>query len=118
MSKNEQKSLIETFKSYPFTFLELSIDVIETDPNQPRKAFGLRAGGDHNRLLKSIRHYGIEEPIKVSEIAAERYIIMDGHRRFTCAKELGFKIVPCWILQYLGRKIAGRTCKRIVYHFV
>ena len=97
MSKNEQKTLIETFKSYPFKFVELSVDVIETDKNQPRKAFGLRAGGDHNRLLNSIRYYGIEEPIKVSEIAAERYIIMDGHRRFACAKELGFKTVPCRI---------------------
>jgi len=97
MSKNEQKSLIETFKSYPFTFLELSIDVIETDKNQPRKVFELRNGGDHSRLLKSIQHYGIEEPIKVSEIDTERYIIMDGHRRFACAKELGFKIVPCRI---------------------
>ncbi len=95
MSKSEQKSLIETFKAYPFKFSELPIDVIETDKNQPRKAFGLRAGGDHNRLLKSIRHYGIEEPIKVSEIAEGRYIIMDGHRRFACAKELEFKKVPC-----------------------
>ena len=32
MSKNDQKTLIDAFKSYPFRFLELSIDVIETDP--------------------------------------------------------------------------------------
>ena len=95
MSKNEQKSLIYTFKSYPFKFVELSLDLIETDPNQPRKLFELRNGGDHTRLLKSIQHYGLEEPIKVSEIAAERYMIMDGHRRFACAKELEFKTVPC-----------------------
>ena len=83
------------FKSYPFEFSELSIDVIETDQNQPRKLFELRNGGDHSRLLKSIQYYGIEEPIKVSEIDENRYIIMDGHRRFNCAKELGFKTVPC-----------------------
>ena len=97
MSKNDQKTLIETFKSYPFTFLELPIDVIETDPNQPRKVFELRNGGDHTRLLKSIQHYGIEEPIKVSEIEDGRYIIMDGHRRFHCARELKFEKVPCRI---------------------
>lgn len=95
MSENDHKSLIDTFKPYPFKFLELPIDVIETDKNQPRKAFGLRAGGDHNRLLKSIRYYGIEEPVKVSEIEEGRYVIMDGHRRFACAKELEFKKVPC-----------------------
>jgi len=95
MNKNEQKSLIDTFKSYPFKFLELPLDLIETDPNQPRKVFDLRNGGDHSRLLKSVQHYGIEEPIKVSEIASERYLIMDGHRRFDCAKELELKTVPC-----------------------
>ena len=95
MSKNDQKSLIDTFKSYPFKFVELSLDVIETDQNQPRKLFELRNGGDHTRLLKSIQHYGLEEPIKVSKIAEERYIIIDGHRRFACTKELGFKKVPC-----------------------
>jgi ParB/RepB/Spo0J family partition protein len=97
MSKNDQKSIIDTFKSYPFTFLELPVDVIETDPEQPRKLFELRNGGDHARLLKSIQYYGIEEPIKVSEIETGRYIIMDGHRRFACVKELGFTKVPCRI---------------------
>ena len=97
MSKNEQTSLIDTFKSYPFKFVELSLDVIETDQNQPRKLFELQNGGDHTRLLKSIQYYGIEEPIKVSEIDTERYVIMDGHRRFACVKELGFKTIPCRI---------------------
>ena len=93
----ESKNLIYTFKSYPLTFMELPVDVVETDPNQPRKIFELRGGGDHSHLLKSIKRYGIEEPIKVSELTPERYIIMDGHRRFACAKELGFKTVPCRI---------------------
>lgn len=95
MSKSEQKKLIDTFKSYPFRFEELAVGVIETDQHQPRKLFELRNGGDHTRLLKSIQHYGIEDPIKVSEVAEGRYIIMDGHRRFACAKELGFTTVPC-----------------------
>jgi hypothetical protein len=51
MSKNEQKSLIDTFKSYSFNFEELSLEVIETDPNQPRKLFELRNGGDHIRSI-------------------------------------------------------------------
>ena len=97
MYKDEQKSLIDTFKSYPFKFKELSLGLIETDQNQPRKLFELRNGGDHSRLLKSIQHYGIEEPIKVCEITPERYIIMDGHRRFACARELGFETLPCRI---------------------
>jgi ParB/RepB/Spo0J family partition protein len=97
MNQNDKKTLVETFKSYPFKFDELSLDVIETDPNQPRKLFEMRNGGDHTRLLKSIQHYGIEEPIKVSEIETGRYIIMDGHRRYECAKELGLNTISCRI---------------------
>ena len=97
MSKNEHKSLIDTFKPYPIKFEEISLNAIETDQNQPRKLFELRNGGDHTRLLKSIQKFGIEEPIKVSEVEEGRYIIMDGHRRFACVKELGFKTIPCRI---------------------
>ncbi|MGA9211483.1 ParB/RepB/Spo0J family partition protein [Kaistella sp.] len=75
--------------------MELPPDDIEEDQNQPRKAFGLLKGGDHNRLLKSIQHYGIEELIKVCQIEEGRYIIMDGNRRFKCAKELKFEKIPC-----------------------
>lgn len=95
MSENIKKSLIDSFKPRPFNFMELPLDVVEGDPNQPRKAFGLGAGGDYNRLMKSILHYGIEDPIKVSEIEEGRYLIMDGHRRFACAKELKLEKVPC-----------------------
>lgn len=97
MSENIKKSLIDSFKPRPFNFMELPLDVVEGDPNQPRKAFGLGAGGDYNRLMKSILHYGIEDPIKVSEIEEGRYLIMDGHRRFACAKELKLEKVPCRI---------------------
>ncbi|MDC8105492.1 ParB/RepB/Spo0J family partition protein [Chryseobacterium sp. B21-037] len=95
MSENNVKSLIDSFKPRPFIYMELPLEVIEGDPNQPRKAFGLGVGGDYDRLLKSIRHYGIEDPIKVSEVEEGRFLIMDGHRRFGCAKELKLKTVPC-----------------------
>ncbi|HAT3994327.1 hypothetical protein CMT90_11790 [Elizabethkingia anophelis] len=98
MSEESKKKLIEGFKPYSFVFLELPVEVVELDPNQPRKAFGHSAYvGDYGRLLNSIAHYGIEDPIKVCEMTEGRYIIMDGHRRFTCAKELKFKTVPCRI---------------------
>jgi len=93
MSKNGKKILYTHLSLIRFE--ELPLDLIETDPNQPRKVFELRNGGDHTRLLKSIQYYGIEEPVKVSEISAGRYIIMDGHRRFACVKELGLKTIPC-----------------------
>lgn len=81
------------FKQYPAVFKELSIRDIESDPNQPRKGLGLR--GEQNRLYKSIKCYGIEDPLKVCEVEEGRFKIMDGHRRFSCAKKIGLKEVPC-----------------------
>jgi ParB/RepB/Spo0J family partition protein len=82
-------------RKYDFTFKELPIGVVERDFNQPRKDFG--TDGEKNRLLNSIKTYGIEEPLKVSEIEDDRYIIIDGHRRYICAQAIGMKAVPCRI---------------------
>ena len=81
-------------------FKELPIELVERDMHQPRKEFGTGkdgSDGDENRLRNSIKQYGIEEPIKVSEISENRYIIIDGHRRYICAQALGMKQVPCRI---------------------
>ncbi len=78
-----------------FTFMELPISQVARDPNQPRKDFG--AEGEKNKLKLSIKNYGIEEPIKVSEVSPKRYIIIDGHRRYICAQKLNMKYVPCRI---------------------
>lgn len=88
-------------QSYKFVFRELPIEQVERDPKQPRKDFGTE--GDENRLLTSIRDYGIEEPIKVSEVEEDRYIIIDGHRRYICSQKIGMKTVPCRIYPKLGQ---------------
>ncbi len=80
-------------KQYKPVFKEIPVEKIARDQNQPRKSFG--TGGDENRLLTSIKDYGIEEPIKVTEIESERYVIIDGHRRYICAQKLGLHVVPC-----------------------
>lgn len=78
---------------HKFMFVELPIDKVEQDPNQPRKDFGVE--GEMNKLKLSIKNYGIEEPIKVSEVSPKRYIIIDGHRRYKCAQKLEMKLIPC-----------------------
>lgn len=75
--------------------MELPMSQVERDPKQPRKYFG--AEGEKNKLKNSIKKYGIEEPLKVSEISDRRYIIIDGHRRYICAQSIGMKHVPCRI---------------------
>lgn len=94
-TKNIKEKETKAFIQHPPKFKELTLQEIEGDPSQPRKGLGLR--GEQNRLLKSIKFYGIEDPIKVCEVEKGRFKIMDGHRRFSCAKKLELEKVPCRI---------------------
>jgi ParB/RepB/Spo0J family partition protein len=76
-------------------FKELPLTQIEQDQDQPRKDFS--TDGDENRLFTSIRDLGIQQPIAVSQVGVNRYIILDGHRRCICAQRAGLKTVPCLI---------------------
>jgi|SRR5579872_2605422 len=84
-------------ENYKIIFKELPIDQVEQDSEQPRKNFRSESEQSLNRLLKSIETYGIEEPIKVMQVEENRYKIMDGHRRHTCAGILKWTHVPCII---------------------
>ena len=76
-------------------FKHLDINQIIEDGNQPRKDFG--TDGDENRLRVSLRDEGLLVPIVVTETAKDEYLIIDGHRRYICAKGLGWKEMPCRI---------------------
>lgn len=81
-------------------FQDLSLDKLECDPNQPRKDFGTE--GDANALLQNIAEAGIEVPLAVMVVAPDRYIILDGHRRYKCAQKLKLPTVPCRIYEKLS----------------
>lgn len=89
-----------TQHKYGYRFSELPIDQVARDVNQPRKDFG--TDGDTNRLLLSIKMYGIETPIVVSEQEPGYYLIVDGHRRFICAQKLGYTHIPCRVYPALS----------------
>lgn len=76
-----------------YKYQDLPLEQIQCDPDQPRKDFGTE--GDENRLRVSIRENGILDPIKVSEFEDNKFIIIDGHRRYIVAQKLGFQAVPC-----------------------
>lgn len=76
---------------------ELSIDQLQPDVDNPR---GEEEENDpaQLRLLRSIERLGIENPLIVCATKIrDRFIIIDGHRRFASAKKLGMKTAPCRI---------------------
>ena len=68
----------------------LPIEEIETNPEQPRSNVG-----DLTELARSIEARGVLEPILVRPVAAGRYRIIAGERRFRAAMEAGLSEVPC-----------------------
>ncbi|HEY6931490.1 MAG TPA: ParB/RepB/Spo0J family partition protein, partial [Thermoanaerobaculia bacterium] len=68
----------------------ISIDEIETNPEQPRSSVG-----DLAELTASIESKGILEPLLVRPLSNHRYRIIAGERRFRAALEAGLTEVPC-----------------------
>ena len=79
---------------------DLPLDVVEADKEQPRdnpnNPIALKG------LKTSVAKHGIQQPITVTETTPGRFIIIDGHRRYYCAKELNFEAVPCLIYPNLS----------------
>ena len=70
--------------------LLLSPELIEADPNQPRKDFPQEA---LQELKRSIQNKGIISPIIVRKVG-DKYRIVAGERRYRAALEASFKKVP------------------------
>ncbi len=81
-------------------FQDIPLDRLECDPNQPRKDPGAEI--DTSTLIQNIAEAGIEVPLAVMVIAQDRYIILDGHRRYKCAQKLKLPTVPCRIYENLS----------------
>ncbi|MDR1681568.1 MAG: ParB/RepB/Spo0J family partition protein [Prevotellaceae bacterium] len=73
---------------------EISLDTIETNPDQPRKHFDTEA---LQELVESIKNLGVIQPITVREIRPERYQILSGERRFRAAKTAGLATIPAFV---------------------
>jgi ParB/RepB/Spo0J family partition protein len=76
--------------------MELSLEKIEEDPDHPRDV--TKAEAENGRLLESMQELGIQQPLVVTETdVPDRYTILDGHRRYRCAKKLALETVPCCV---------------------
>ncbi len=69
---------------------EINPDKIDRNPDNPRLIFREE---QMTELLESIREVGIKVPLSVYQKNG-RYALIDGERRWRCAKKLNLKIVP------------------------
>ncbi|TCT12249.1 ParB family protein [Natranaerovirga pectinivora] len=82
------------FKNY--NIKEIDINLISTNPNQPRQIFNDEMIDD---LMNSIKEYGIMQPLTVRKIDNKKFELIAGERRLRASKKLGLKKVPVIINQ-------------------
>ncbi|MGI9539405.1 MAG: ParB/RepB/Spo0J family partition protein, partial [Miltoncostaeaceae bacterium] len=70
---------------------ELALDVIEPNPDQPRREIDASA---LSALAASIRSSGVVQPIAVRAIGDDRYQIIAGERRWRAAGIAGLATIP------------------------
>jgi ParB family chromosome partitioning protein len=72
------------------TLQEINPDRIAPNPDNPRLIF---READMNTLLESISEVGIKVPLSVYR-DDQLFVLVDGERRWRCAKKLNLKVVP------------------------
>ena len=72
------------------SLVEVSIDQLEPNPNQPRKSFESNA---LEELTASIRSSGVIQPVIVRRIA-DGYQLIAGERRWRAARQAGLERIP------------------------
>lgn len=75
-------------------FREVPIDLIETNPFQPRTHFEEDA---LQELASSISKLGIIQPITLRKMTGDSYQIISGERRFRACKLAGLSMVPAYL---------------------
>ncbi len=74
--------------------VELELEAIEVNPNQPRSSFN---EDTLNELASSIKELGVIQPITVRKIEFNKFQLVSGERRFRASKLVGLKTIPAYI---------------------
>ena len=76
------------------SIVELDLNSIEVNPNQPRSNFNEEALGE---LASSIRELGLIQPITVRKLGFNRYQLVSGERRYRASQRIGLERIPAYI---------------------
>jgi ParB family chromosome partitioning protein len=74
---------------------EIDINLVHTDPRQPRKHFDEEA---MNELIASVQQRGILQPITVQRRPEGGYFVVTGERRLRAARAANLKTVPALVV--------------------
>ena len=80
---------------------EISIELIDRNPYQPRREFDQRA---IDELAESIRKHGILQPLLV-RAHGEGYQLVAGERRWRAVKQVGLESVPCRVVELEDKQV-------------
>lgn len=73
---------------------EIPVEQLETNPYQPRTQF---KEADLEELAQSIRALGLIQPITVRKLAAKRFQLVSGERRFRACQRAGLESVTAYV---------------------
>jgi ParB family chromosome partitioning protein len=82
-------------------FLEVAIEKVASNPQQPRHNFDEKELAD---LAASIKEHGVIQPLVVAKIAPEQYELIAGERRLKASKLAGLTMVPVIIREESGER--------------
>jgi ParB family transcriptional regulator, chromosome partitioning protein len=82
-------------------FLEVAIEKVASNPQQPRHNFDEKELAD---LAASIKEHGVIQPLVVAKIAPEQYELIAGERRLKASKLAGLSMVPVIIREESGER--------------
>jgi ParB family chromosome partitioning protein len=82
-------------------FLEVGIEKIAANPQQPRHDFDEKEMQD---LSESIKKHGVIQPLVVAKIAPEQYELIAGERRLKASKLAGLNMVPVIVREEAGER--------------
>ncbi|MDD3487256.1 MAG: ParB/RepB/Spo0J family partition protein [Candidatus Moranbacteria bacterium] len=82
-------------------FLEVPVEKIASNPQQPRHNFKEK---ELQELSDSIKEHGIIQPLVVARIAPEQYELIAGERRLKASKMAGLKMVPVVVREESGER--------------
>ncbi|MCH4071925.1 ParB/RepB/Spo0J family partition protein [Pseudoramibacter sp.] len=94
--RKKKKDLIKDQKKYQkHQILDVPIDQIIPNPNQPRQVFDSEA---LKELAESIETYGVIQPIQVRRLDTNLYELVSGERRLRASKLAKQKTIPAIVV--------------------